>query len=94
MHRETRDLTAIAAVSIVVRLVFAGVYTERYFASVTGFPTVVLGVAAAFYIERKWESQKRKEDRKNLLRNLRVELGRIAGQPGHANRAVKRRVVL
>jgi len=85
VSRETILLISVGAVSVFVLLVFAGLYREHYFGFLTEFLAALLGVYLAFTIDRYWESQKKKEDRKNLLDNLRAELERIDRKLGHAN---------
>jgi hypothetical protein len=44
-----------------------------------------LGVFVGFYLNRYWESEKKNEDRKDLLRSLRNELEGIEKKLCHAN---------
>lgn len=79
LSRELKYVLAVSALSLFVISVFGFVFMSYYFDFVTEFLAVVLGIALVFYIDRYSESEKNKQDRRDLLRNLRVELVTIKG---------------
>jgi hypothetical protein len=85
LSRELKYLLGALAFSIFVLIIFALFFTSYYFDFFTKFSAAVLGVLLAFLIDRYWESEKKNEDRKDLLRSLRDELERIEKHLGHAN---------